>query len=140
MFSCCFFFKQKTAYDMRISDWSSDVCSSDLGYRILGTSPAAIDLAEERELFSRLLDEAGLVAPRSGTAVDVDGAVAVAEEVGYPVLVRPSFVLGGRGMEIVYDTPSLRDYLVRVADPERKSVVEGTGVPVRVDPGGRGIL
>ncbi|HAN25744.1 MAG TPA: carbamoyl phosphate synthase large subunit, partial [Microbacterium ginsengisoli] len=67
------------------------------GYRILGTSPEAIDLAEERELFSRLLDEAELVAPRHGTAIDVDGAIAVAEDIGYPVLVRPSFVLGGRG-------------------------------------------
>ena len=85
------------------------------GYRILGTSPEAIDLAEERELFSRLLDEAELVAPRHGTAIDVDGAIAVAEDIGYPVLVRPSFVLGGRGMEIVYDTASLADYFERVA-------------------------
>ncbi|KAA9135176.1 carbamoyl-phosphate synthase large subunit [Microbacterium caowuchunii] len=99
------------------------------GYRILGTSPAAIDLAEERELFSRLLDDAGLVAPRSGTAIDVDGAVAIAEEIGYPVLVRPSFVLGGRGMEIVYDTPSLRDYFVRVAD----QAIIGPGLPLLVD-------
>ncbi|QEW00020.1 carbamoyl-phosphate synthase large subunit [Microbacterium caowuchunii] len=99
------------------------------GYRILGTSPAAIDLAEERELFSRLLDEAGLVAPRSGTAIDVDGAVTIAEEIGYPVLVRPSFVLGGRGMEIVYDTPSLRDYFVRVAD----QAIIGPGLPLLVD-------
>lgn len=99
------------------------------GYRILGTSPAAIDLAEERELFSRLLDEAGLVAPRSGTAIDVEGAVAIAEEIGYPVLVRPSFVLGGRGMEIVYDTESLRDYFVRVAD----QAIIGPGLPLLVD-------
>jgi carbamoyl-phosphate synthase large subunit len=101
----------------------------DAGYRILGTSPEAIDLAEERELFGRLLDEAGLVAPRSGTAIDVDGAVAVAEEIGYPVLVRPSFVLGGRGMEIVYDTPSLRDYFVRIAD----QAIIGEGKPLLVD-------
>jgi carbamoyl-phosphate synthase large subunit len=99
------------------------------GYRVLGTSPEAIDLAEERELFSRLLDEAGLVAPRSGTAIDVDGAVAIAEEIGYPVLVRPSFVLGGRGMEIVYDTESLRDYFVRVAD----QAIIGPGLPLLVD-------
>ncbi|MFT4307065.1 MAG: carbamoyl-phosphate synthase large subunit, partial [Microbacterium sp.] len=99
------------------------------GYRILGTSPAAIDLAEERELFSRLLDDAGLVAPRSGTAIDVSGAVAIAEEIGYPVLVRPSFVLGGRGMEIVYDTPSLRDYFVRIAD----QAIIGPGMPLLVD-------
>ncbi|PVW06671.1 carbamoyl phosphate synthase large subunit [Microbacterium sp. Gd 4-13] len=99
------------------------------GYTILGTSPEAIDLAEERELFSRLLDEAGLIAPRSGTAIDVDGAVVIAEEIGYPVLVRPSFVLGGRGMEIVYDTASLRDYFVRVAD----QAIIGPGLPLLVD-------
>jgi len=99
------------------------------GYRILGTSPAAIDLAEERELFSRLLDDAGLVAPRNGTAIDVDGAVSVAEEIGYPVLVRPSFVLGGRGMEIVYSTDALRDYFVRIAD----AAIIGPGLPLLVD-------
>lgn len=99
------------------------------GYRILGTSPAAIDLAEERELFSRLLDRAGLVAPRNGTATDEAGAVAIAEEIGYPVLVRPSFVLGGRGMEIVYDTESLRDYFVRIAD----QAIIGPGMPLLVD-------
>ncbi|WP_214467056.1 carbamoyl-phosphate synthase large subunit [Microbacterium flavescens] len=99
------------------------------GYTILGTKPAAIDLAEERELFSRLLDEAGLVAPRNGTAIDVDGAVAVAEEIGYPVLVRPSFVLGGRGMEIVYSTDALRDYFVRIAD----AAIIGPGLPLLVD-------
>lgn len=99
------------------------------GYRILGTSPAAIDLAEERELFSRLLDRAGLVAPRNGTAIDEAGAVAIAEEIGYPVLVRPSFVLGGRGMEIVYDTDSLRDYFVRIAD----QAIIGPGMPLLVD-------
>jgi len=101
----------------------------DAGYTILGTSPEAIDLAEERELFSRLLDDAGLVAPRSGTAIDVEGAVQVAEEIGYPVLVRPSFVLGGRGMEIVYSTEALRDYFVRVAD----QAIIGPGLPLLVD-------
>ncbi|GAT73172.1 carbamoylphosphate synthase large subunit [Microbacterium sp. HM58-2] len=99
------------------------------GYTVLGTSPAAIDLAEERELFSRLLDDAGLVAPRSGTAIDVDGAVRIAEEIGYPVLVRPSFVLGGRGMEIVYSTEALRDYFVRTAG----EVVIEEGKPLLVD-------
>ncbi|WOQ70829.1 carbamoyl-phosphate synthase large subunit [Microbacterium limosum] len=101
----------------------------DAGYRILGTSPEAIDLAEERELFSRLLDRAGLVAPRNGTATDVEGAVRIAEDIGYPVLVRPSFVLGGRGMEIVYDTPSIRDYFVRIAD----QAIIGPGQPLLVD-------
>ncbi|GLI28807.1 carbamoyl-phosphate synthase large chain [Agromyces rhizosphaerae] len=86
------------------------------GVPILGTSPSAIDLAEERGQFSRILDDAGLLAPRNGTATELDGAIAVAEGIGYPVLVRPSFVLGGRGMEIVYDTPSLVDYFERIAD------------------------
>lgn len=99
------------------------------GYTVLGTSPAAIDIAEERELFSQLLDSAGLVAPRHGTATNVEGAVAIAEDIGYPVLVRPSFVLGGRGMEIVYDTPSLRDYFVRTAG----EVIVGPGTPLLVD-------
>ena len=101
----------------------------DAGYRILGTSPDAIDLAEERGLFSGILSSAGLVAPRHGTAIDVEGAVAVAEDIGYPVLVRPSFVLGGRGMEIVYDTPSLRDYFDRIAD----QAIIGPGLPLLVD-------
>ncbi|MGO2518674.1 MAG: carbamoyl-phosphate synthase large subunit [Microbacterium sp.] len=99
------------------------------GYKVLGTSPEAIDIAEERELFSQLLDEAGLVAPRHGTATGVEGAVAIAEDIGYPVLVRPSFVLGGRGMEIVYDTDSLRDYFVRTAG----EVIVGPGTPLLVD-------
>ena len=85
------------------------------GVTILGTSPEAIDLAEERGLFQGLLDDAGLLAPRNGTAIDYAGAVTVAEEIGYPVLVRPSYVLGGRGMEIVYDSPSLADYFERMA-------------------------
>ena len=85
------------------------------GVTILGTTPEAIDLAEERGLFQGILDAAGLVSPRNGTAHNYRGAVAVAEEIGYPVLVRPSYVLGGRGMEIVYDSPSLADYFERVA-------------------------
>ena len=86
------------------------------GVTILGTTPEAIDLAEERGLFQGILDAAGLLAPRNGTAIDYESAVAVAEEIGYPVLVRPSYVLGGRGMEIVYDSPSLADYFRRVAN------------------------
>jgi carbamoyl-phosphate synthase large subunit len=84
------------------------------GIPILGTSPSAIDLAEERGLFSGILDDANLLAPRNGTAIDYSGAVLVAEEIGYPVLVRPSYVLGGRGMEIVYDSASLADYFTRM--------------------------
>ena len=84
------------------------------GIPILGTTPEAIDLAEERGEFSRILGEAGLLAPRNDTAIDVDGAVAAAEEIGYPVLVRPSYVLGGRGMEIIFDAEGVRDYFVRI--------------------------
>lgn len=102
---------------------------ADAGIPILGTSPDAIDLAEERGAFSRILDEAGLIAPRNGTATDVDSAVAVAEQIGYPVLVRPSFVLGGRGMEIVYDSGSLVDYFDRVRD----QAIIGPGMPLLVD-------
>ncbi|NIJ03680.1 carbamoyl-phosphate synthase large subunit [Frigoribacterium faeni] len=99
------------------------------GVPILGTTPDAIDSAEERGLFSAILDEAGLLAPRNGTATDYDSAVAVAEEIGYPVLVRPSYVLGGRGMEIVYDSPSLADYFVRVGD----QAIIGPDAPLLVD-------
>jgi len=99
------------------------------GVPILGTSPSAIDLAEERGLFSGILDAAGLLAPKNGIATDAPSAVRVAEEIGYPVLVRPSFVLGGRGMEIVYDTPSLEDYFDRV----REQAIIGPGSPLLVD-------
>ncbi|MCI2958505.1 carbamoyl-phosphate synthase large subunit [Agromyces atrinae] len=99
------------------------------GVPILGTSPSAIDLAEERGLFAGILDDAGLLAPRNGTAVDLQGAVTIAEEIGYPVLVRPSYVLGGRGMEIVYDSPSLADYFARI---EGQGIV-GAGHPLLVD-------
>ncbi len=85
------------------------------GIPILGTTPTAIDLAEERGLFQGILDQAGLLAPRNGTATDFTGALAVAEEIGYPVLVRPSYVLGGRGMEIVFDSASLAGYFERIA-------------------------
>ncbi len=80
---------------------------------VVGTSPDAIDLAEERGAFGRVLAEAGLVAPKHGTATSYPEAQRIAHEIGYPVLVRPSYVLGGRGMEIVYDDAALRTYLER---------------------------
>ncbi|MYS79044.1 carbamoyl-phosphate synthase large subunit [Embleya scabrispora] len=83
----------------------------DAGVPIAGTSPEAIHLAEERGAFGRVLAEAGLLAPKHGTAFSFGEASAIAAEIGYPVLVRPSYVLGGRGMEIVYDEPSLAAYL-----------------------------
>ncbi|GGO82297.1 carbamoyl-phosphate synthase large subunit [Wenjunlia tyrosinilytica] len=87
----------------------------DNGVPIVGTSPEAIHLAEERGAFGRVLVEAGLPAPKHGTAFSFGEAKAIADEIGYPVLVRPSYVLGGRGMEIVYDEPSLAEYLTRHA-------------------------
>ncbi len=83
------------------------------GVPILGTSPDNIDAAEDRKRFEALARELGVTQPPAGTAMSLEEAVKVAEQVGYPVLVRPSYVLGGRGMEIVYDEPSVRDYFTR---------------------------
>jgi len=86
------------------------------GVPVLGTQPEAIDLAEDRGEFGRVLAEAGLLAPRHGLATSFEQAREVAEEIGYPVLVRPSYVLGGRGMEIVYDEGGLATYIDRATD------------------------
>jgi carbamoyl-phosphate synthase large subunit len=83
------------------------------GVTILGTSPEAIDIAEDRKRFEQLARELGVQQPPNGTATSVDEAVKIAQRIGYPVLLRPSYVLGGRAMEIVYDEPSLRDYFQR---------------------------
>ncbi|WP_446663423.1 carbamoyl-phosphate synthase large subunit [Flexivirga sp. B27] len=88
----------------------------DAGVPIVGTTPEAIDLAEDRGAFGRVLTEADLPSPKHGTAYSVDEALAVAREIGYPVLVRPSYVLGGRGMEIVYDDVTLTDYVTRATE------------------------
>ncbi|NCD19013.1 MAG: carbamoyl-phosphate synthase large subunit [Actinobacteria bacterium] len=88
---------------------------ADAGVPILGTQPEAIDAAEDRGAFGAVLEGAGLPAPAYGTASSAGEAIAVATRIGYPVLVRPSYVLGGRGMEIVYDEHQLRDYLARSA-------------------------
>jgi carbamoyl-phosphate synthase large subunit len=84
-----------------------------LGVRIIGTPVDAIDRAEDRERFEALARELGVTQPPNGLAVSPDEAARIAERVGYPVLLRPSYVLGGRGMEIVYDEPGLRDYFGR---------------------------
>ncbi|MCW2638754.1 MAG: carB [Dactylosporangium sp.] len=86
------------------------------GVPIVGTSPESIHLAEERGAFGKLLDEAGLRSPAHGTATSFVEAKAIADEIGYPVLVRPSYVLGGRGMEIVYDEATLRGYIGRATE------------------------
>ena len=85
------------------------------GVRILGTSPESIDIAEDRRRFEKLTRELGIMQPANGTATSVDEAVEIADGIGYPVLVRPSYVLGGRAMEIVHDATSLRDYFERAA-------------------------
>ena len=85
------------------------------GIPILGTTPESIDQAEERGQFQQILDVSGLLAPANGIATNLEQAVAVAGRIGYPVLVRPSFVLGGRGMEIVYDESSMHGYFDRIA-------------------------
>ena len=98
----------------------------DEGVPIVGTSPEAIDLAEDRGAFGRVLAEAKLPAPRHGIAFSAEEAIEVAREIGYPVLVRPSYVLGGRGMEIVYDDETLRGYVTRAttASPEHPVLVD----------------
>jgi carbamoyl-phosphate synthase large subunit len=98
----------------------------DAGVPVLGTQPEAIDLAEHRGAFGRVLAEAGLPAPKHGTATSFDEAKAVADGIGYPVLVRPSYVLGGRGMEIVYDEQHLADYINRATEitPEHPVLVD----------------
>ncbi|MGH8774054.1 MAG: carbamoyl-phosphate synthase large subunit [Jiangellaceae bacterium] len=96
------------------------------GVPIVGTTPEAIHLAEERGAFGRVLAAAALPAPRHGLATSYEQARSIAAEIGYPVLVRPSYVLGGRGMEIVYDDDTLRDYISRAtqASPEHPVLVD----------------
>jgi len=88
---------------------------NDAGVKIIGTSPDAIDLAENRSKFGKILDDLNIPAPKWGTGFSVDEALVVAHDVGYPVLVRPSYVLGGRGMEIVYDDNGLKTYVSKAA-------------------------
>ena len=81
------------------------------GVRILGTSPEVIDLAEDRDRFRAIMEKLEIPMPEAGMAVDVDEALAIAEKIGYPVMVRPSYVLGGRGMEVVHDPESMAEYM-----------------------------
>jgi len=96
------------------------------GVNILGTAPESIDLAEDRKQFGRVLEELEIPQPRNGTAVTAEEAVAVAGQIGLPVLVRPSYVLGGRAMVIAYDFDTVRDYLAQAARM-------GPGRPVLID-------
>ncbi|MDT8323645.1 MAG: carbamoyl-phosphate synthase large subunit, partial [Bacteroidota bacterium] len=96
------------------------------GVPIIGTSPAAIDLSENREKFGRILDELEIPRPEYGTAFSEDQALIIAERIGYPVLVRPSYVLGGRGMEIVYNADALVTYV-------RQAAVISEDQPILID-------
>ncbi len=96
------------------------------GVTILGTSPDSIDAAEDRKRFEAITRELGIAQPPSGTATKLDDAIVVAERVGYPVLVRPSYVLGGRAMEIVYDAAQMREYFAR-------AVIVSEDRPVLID-------
>jgi carbamoyl-phosphate synthase large subunit len=96
------------------------------GVNILGTSPEGIDLAEDRERFGALLRKLKIAHPKYGTAYSVNNAVLVAEQIGYPVLVRPSYVLGGRAMEICYNGDAVREYMKKAVDvsPEHPVLID----------------
>ena len=96
------------------------------GVKILGTPPAVIDMAEDRDLFRAMMDKLEIPMPEAGMAVNVDEALAIAEKIGYPVMVRPSYVLGGRGMEVVYDPENLRIYMAAAegVTPDRPILID----------------
>ena len=96
------------------------------GVKILGTPPAVIDMAEDRDLFRAMMDKLGIPMPESGMAVTVEEALSIAEKIGYPVMVRPSYVLGGRGMEVVYDPENLKKYMAAAVGvtPDRPILID----------------
>ncbi|MBR6237619.1 MAG: carbamoyl-phosphate synthase large subunit [Lachnospiraceae bacterium] len=96
------------------------------GVKILGTSPAVIDLAEDRDQFRAMMDKLGIPMPESGMAVNVEEAIEIANRIGYPVMVRPSYVLGGRGMEVVYDDDSMKEYMAAAVGvtPDRPILID----------------
>ncbi len=99
---------------------------ADEGVRILGTSIDSIDMAEDRDLFRKMMEQLDIPMPEAGMATDIDEAIVVANRVGYPIMIRPSFVLGGRGMEVVYDEASLREYVARAVGvtPDRPLLLD----------------
>ena len=96
------------------------------GVKILGTSPAVIDLAEDRDQFREMMDKLGIPMPESGMAVTVEEAKQIASKIGYPVMVRPSYVLGGRGMEVVYDDDQMSEYMAAAVGvtPDRPILID----------------
>ena len=96
------------------------------GVKILGTAPSVIDLAEDRDLFREMMEKLDIPMPESGMAVNVEEALEIAEKIGYPVMVRPSYVLGGRGMEVVYDAESMVGYMNAAVGvtPERPILID----------------
>ena len=96
------------------------------GVKILGTSPEVIDLAEDRDQFRAVMDRLGIPMPESGMATTVEEAQAIANKIGYPVMVRPSYVLGGRGMEVVYDDAQMADYMAAAVGvtPDRPILID----------------
>ncbi|MEA3223872.1 MAG: carbamoyl-phosphate synthase large subunit [Thermodesulfobacteriota bacterium] len=96
------------------------------GVRILGTSPETIDLAEDRDRFRRMMDKLGIPMPESGMASTLEEALEIAKAIGYPLMVRPSYVLGGRGMEVVHDEEMLKQYVAAAVDvtPDRPILID----------------
>nr|MCR5623892.1 carbamoyl-phosphate synthase large subunit [Lachnospiraceae bacterium] len=96
------------------------------GVNVLGTSPEVIDLAEDRDMFRAMMDKLGIPMPEAGMATTVEEAVEIANKIGYPVMVRPSYVLGGRGMEVVYDDDQMGDYMAAAVGvtPDRPILID----------------
>ncbi len=99
---------------------------SEAGVKIMGTSPDAIDLAEDRDRFRNMMHKLGIPEPESGMASNLEEAIAVAEKIGYPLMVRPSYVLGGRAMEVIHDEKMLKHYVAAAVDvsPERPILID----------------
>jgi len=99
---------------------------SKAGVKILGTTPETVDMAEDRDLFRNMMEKLGIPMPESGMASTLDEALAIAEKIGYPLMVRPSYVLGGRGMEVIYDREMLEKYVSEAAGvtPDRPLLID----------------
>ena len=96
------------------------------GVNILGTSIDSIDIAEDRDLFRHMMEKLEIPMPESGMAIDFNEAKACADKIGYPIMIRPSFVLGGRGMEVIYDEATLKEYVEKAVGvtPDRPLLID----------------